>query len=162
MISLKAAGKGNCYMSENKKLILTVHVHIDRSEITSLNGPGGEVVCIPFGGTVSGDLFSGHVCPGAVDVQRVNLSGVRHMCARYMLDGVDYMGKPCRIFVENNGWFTQDLTPGTAFRTVPTLITDSQALSPYLHQNRFAGEGSPSPDGVTIRLYDVLPQQQTY
>jgi hypothetical protein len=147
-------------MDERRKLILTVAVTIDSGQISSLQGPGGEVLCIPFSGTVSGELFSGRVCPGAADVQRVNLSGVRHMCARYMLEGTDYTGASCRIFVENNGWFSRKTEPGAPFQTVPTFLTDSQALAPYLHRNQFVGEGTPGPNGVTIRLYESLPQKE--
>ena len=144
-----------------RELILEIRVVIDRSEITELKGPGGEVLFIPFGGTVKGPIFSGHVCPGAADVQRVNLSGVRHMCARYMLEGTDNTGKQCRIFVENNGWFTPGTVRDPCFRTVPTFVTDSAALAPYLHRNRFVGEGYPDDFGVIIRLYDIGEQPPT-
>ena len=138
-----------------KKLILEIRVTIDRNEISSLEGPGGDVVLIPFSGTAQGEIFTGQIRPGGVDVQRVHLSGVRHMLARYMLEGTDYTGAACRIYVENNGWFSGGArTP--VFQTVPTLITDSAALSPYLHQNCFVGEGTPDEQGVVIRIYEVL------
>ena len=137
-----------------KKLILQIRVTIDPGEISSLSGPGGDVLLIPFGGTVTGEIFTGRVCPGGVDVQRVNLSGVRHMLARYMLEGTDRAGEPCRIYVENNGWFTDGEIRG-AFKTVPTFMTDSRELAPYLHRNRFVGEGTPDEEGVIIRLYEV-------
>ena len=141
-----------------KKLILEIRVTIDRNEISRLTGPGGSVVLIPFGGTVSGEIFQGRVCPGGVDVQRVNLSGVRHMFARYMLEGSDYTGAACHIYIENNGWFDNGNVSAT-FRTVPTFITDSPALAPYLHRNCFVGEGTPDEQGVVIRLYEVLEEQ---
>ncbi len=84
----------------------------------------------------------------------MNLSGVRHMLARYMLEGTDHTGAACRIYVENNGWFT-DGEVKAAFRTVPTFMTDSAALAPYLHRNSFVGEGTPDDLGVVIRLYEV-------
>lgn len=139
-----------------KKLILEVFVTFEPSAITRLTGPGGEVVSIPFGGTARGEIFRGEVCPGACDVQTVNLSGVRHMCARYMLRGEDSAGAPCQIFIENNGWFTEPMAPGAPFRTVPTFWTDSAALAPYLHRRAFAGEGVPGPEGLVIKLYEVL------
>ncbi len=138
-----------------KKLILEIKVTFDPEDISSLSGPGGDVLLIPFGGTVTGEIFHGVVRPGGVDVQRVNLSGVRHMLARYMLEGTDRAGKPCRIYIENNGWFTDGET-AVPFKTVPAFMTDSAELAPYLHQNKFVGEGTPWEGGVIIRLYEVL------
>ena len=134
------------------KLIMEVLVSIEGKDVSFLKGPGGEVVMIPFGGTVQGEIFNGVVCPGGVDCQRVNLTGVRHMCARYMLEGTDSAGEKCHIFVENNGWFTGMQSP---FQTVPTFITDSKVLAPYLHQNKFRGEGHPREGGVTIKFFEV-------
>ena len=122
------------------KLIMEVLVSIEGKDVSFLKGPAGEVVMIPFGGTVQGEIFNGVVCPGGVDCQRVNLTGVRHMCARYMLEGTDSAGEKCHIFVDNNGWFNGMQSP---FQTVPTFMTDSKTLAPYLHQNKFRGEGHP-------------------
>ena len=134
------------------KLIMEVLVSIEGKDVSFLKGPGGEVVMIPFGGTVQGEIFNGVVCPGGVDCQRVNLTGVRHMCARYMLEGTDSAGEKCHIFVDNNGWFTGMQSP---FQTVPTFMTDSKTLAPYLHQNKFRGEGHPREGGVTIKFFEV-------
>ena len=117
-----------------------------------LKGPAGEVVMIPFGGTVEGEIFNGVVRPGGVDTQRVNLAGVRHMSARYMLEGEDSAGEKCHIFIENNGWFETQSMP---FKTVPTFITDSKTLAPYLHQNKFRGEGHSEEGGICIKLFEV-------
>ena len=134
------------------KLIMEVLVSIEGKDVSFLKGPAGEVVMIPFGGTVQGEIFNGVVCPGGVDCQRVNLTGVRHMCARYMLEGTDSAGEKCHIFVDNNGWFTGMQSP---FQTVPTFMTDSKTLAPYLHQNKFRGEGHPREGGVTIKFLEV-------
>lgn len=135
------------------KLIFQVHVALDPADRTEFSGPAGSVIFIPFTGTVDGALFHGVVRPGGVDCQRVNLAGVRHMSARYVLEGEDFTGTHCHIFVENNGWFT---TPGGAgFDTVPTFLTDSAALAPILHRNAFRGRGEPCDGGVTIRMYEL-------
>ena len=139
-----------------KKLFLEIGITFEPGTASRLVGPGGEVVCIPFGGHAKGERFEGDVCPGACDVQTVNLSGVRHMCARYMIAGKDETGQDCHVFVENNGWFQDPMTPGEPFHTVPTLWTDSAALAPYLHRNAFVGEGDAGPDGLVIRLYEVV------
>ena len=134
------------------KLIMEVLVSIEGKDVSFLKGPAGEVVMIPFGGTVQGEIFNGVVCPGGVDCQRVNLTGVRHMCARYMLEGTDSAGEKCHIFVDNNGWFNGMQSP---FQTVPTSMTDIKTLAPYLHQNKFRGEGHPREGGVTIKFFEV-------
>lgn len=134
------------------KMILEIKVDIHGKEVSGLKGNGLEVVMIPFGGTAEGEIFNGKVCPGGVDCQTVNLVGIRHMCAKYMLEGTDYTGEKCHIFIENNGYFDGFKSP---FQTVPTFITDSKALAPYLHQNKFRGEGHPREGGVSIRLFEV-------
>ena len=135
------------------RLGMTIHVSIKEEDRTEFSGPAGAVIFIPFTGTVEGELFEGLVRPGGVDCQRVNQAGVKHMCARYVLEGTDQTGEHCYIFVENNGWFTSGTSNG--FDTVPTFLTDSKALAPYLHRMAFRGHGEPCPGGVTIRMYEI-------
>ena len=74
-----------------KKPVLNVHITFDTPPV-SLKAENGEVVMIPFKGTVQGEIFSGIVEPCGVDTQVVNAAGVRHMSARYMLTGKDSAG----------------------------------------------------------------------
>ena len=136
------------------KLIMEIFVTIDSKEMSQLDCHNMSVLMIPFSGTVSGDIFNGIVLPGGVDTQVVNVNGVRHMSARYMMDGVDNTGTKCKIYVENNGYFSKD-TP-MPFKTVPTFYTDSKALEPYLHCRKFRGEGHPDENGVVIKMYEVV------
>ena len=92
--------------------------------------------------------------PCGVDTQVTNQNEVRHMSARYMLTGKDADGVDCHIYVENNAWFTNGEQP-KPFRTVPTFITDSRLLAPYLHRNQFVGEGLRDERGLWIRFYEV-------
>ena len=119
-----------------------------------MKGENAEVDMIPFKGTAEGALFRGIVEPCGVDTQIVNVAGVRHMSARYMLTGTDADGRDCHIYVENNGWF-DDLTKTMPFRTVPTFLTDSERLAPYLRRNQFVGEGAVELDGLRIRFYEI-------
>ena len=119
-----------------------------------LQGENGEVLMAPFKGSVKSDLFNGIVEPCGVDTQVVNAAHVRHMSARYMLTGKDSTGQDAHIYVENNGWF-DDLTKTMPFHTVPTFYTDSKALAPYLHCNRFVGEGVDEADGLHIYFYEI-------
>ena len=135
------------------KLIFDIAVKIDPAQISQLKGPAGEVIMIPFGGTVEGDLFKGRVLPGGVDTQTVDQNGVRHMSARYMLEGVDNTGEQCRIYIDNNGWFSGEMA--LPFKTIPTFFTDSKALAAYLHSNKFRTEGHPRQGGVTIKVFEI-------
>jgi hypothetical protein len=135
------------------KLIFEVAVAIDPAQVSQLKGPAGEVIMIPFSGTVAGQLFNGRILPGGVDTQTVDPNGVRHMSARYMLEGTDQTGQPCCIYIDNNGWFTGP--PQMPFKTIPTFYTDSRSLAPYLHSRRFRAEGHPRQGGVTIKVFEI-------
>ena len=119
-----------------------------------MTGENGEVLMIPFRGSVDGKIFRGIVEPCGVDTQLVNAAHVRHMSARYMLTGTDADGNACHIYVENNGWF-DDQTKLMPFRTVPTFYTDSPKLADYLHRNQFVGEGVNEADGLHIYFYEI-------
>lgn len=134
------------------KLIFEIFVDINESAVSFVKGPAGEALMIPFTGTVRGLLFNGVVLPGGVDVQTVNQNGVRHMQARYMLEGCDPEGEHCRIFVDNNGWFEEMRTP---FKTIPAFMTDSKSLAPYLHRNTFRGEGHMIDGKTVIRIFEI-------
>ena len=136
-----------------KKPVLRIKIEAN-GEAVHLNGEAGEVLMIPFKGHVESDIFNGIVVPCGVDTQVVNLAGVRHMSARYMLQGKDKEGQDCSIYVENNGYF-DDATKTMPFHTVPTFLTDSKALAPYLHANQFVGEGVDEEDGLWIYFYEV-------
>ena len=136
------------------KLIMEIYVDFNPNNISELQEEAGGVVMIPFGGTASGEIFNGIILPGGVDTQRLNINGVRHMSARYMLEGTDNAGEKCKIFIENNGYFTNDDVP-SPFKTVPTFKTDSRTLATYLHRNVFRGEGYPTDGSVVIKFYEL-------
>jgi len=135
------------------RMIFEVTVDIYSAQISQLKGPAGEVVMIPFGGTVRGEIFNGRVLPGGVDTQTVDRNGVRHMSARYMLEGTDKKEEQCKIYIDNNGWFPDEMA--MPFKTIPTFFTDSKTLAPYLHRNKFRTEGHPRQGGVTIKVFEI-------
>ena len=141
-------------MDHKAEPILEICVQTDPAGTVILTGEIGTVKMIPFNGTVEGLLFTGIVEPCGVDTQITNQNEVRHMSARYMLTGKDNTGADCHIYIENNGWFTDGARP-TPFKTVPTFITDSKALAPYLHRNQFVGEGLREEKGMFIRFYEL-------
>lgn len=135
------------------KLILTVHVELDRERIAEMESHAGKVAMLPFSGTAEGEIFHGVVVPCGVDTQVTDRCGVRHMSARYMLAGKDKEGQSCHIYVDNEGWFTGGGQLPRPFQTIPTFLTDSACLAPYLHANRFRGEGHSRPDGSPDILF---------
>ena len=137
----------------NREPVIEVKVEFDQPGM-KFETETGEVSMIPFYGTVKGKLFNGIVEPWGVDTQVKNQIGIRHMSARYMLTGIDSAGEKCHIYVENNGWLIDD-RPSRTFRTVPTFMTDSKTLAPYLHRNQFEGQGSVEEDGLWIRFYEI-------
>lgn len=144
-------------MNHKEKPILEILVQTDPAATVELHSEIGHVKMIPFKGTVDCELFHGIVEPCGVDTQVTNQNEVRHMSARYMLTGTDADGQACHIYIENNAWFTDGARP-RPFRTVPTFITDSARLAPYLHRNQFIGEGLRDERGLWIRFYEVDPQ----
>ena len=141
------------------KLIFEVFVELERDRVVELQGANCRVKMLPFAGTVKGELFNGVVAAGGVDTQVTNAVGVRNMSARYMLVGTDCTGAPCHIYVDNEGWFTGGEAP-KPFTTVPTFLTDSAALAPYLHQNKFRGEGHSGEKGPTIKFFEIINDQE--
>lgn len=136
-----------------KEPILKIKIETN-GDAVHLKSKAGEVDMIPFKGYVDCPLFSGTVVPCGVDTQVVNAAGVRHMSARYMLQGKDADGQECSIYIENNGWF-DDAAKSMPFHTVPTFLTDSKCLAPYLHRNQFTGEGCIEEDGLWIYFYEI-------
>lgn len=135
-----------------RKLIFNIAIEMNGPAL-HLSSENGAVDMIPFRGRVEGEIFQGIVEPCGVDTQVLNAAGVRHMSARYMLTGTDCQRQPAHIYVENNGWFPEGAP--MPFRTVPTFLTDSPALAPYLHRNQFEGEVHSGEDGLHILFYEI-------
>ncbi|MDT0122898.1 DUF3237 family protein [Paenibacillus sp. RRE4] len=133
--------------------LFTVHVKIENS-IELKSAEGDSVVMITFTGHVTGTCFEGFVREGGVDTQIIGKAGERHsLSARYMLQGQDYTGQACEIYIENNGYIGE-VKGDMLFRTSPRIITNSQALS-YLNVDALIGEGYPADGGVNIKIFKV-------
>ena len=135
--------------------IMIFKVTLDPADITEMKTPLGAVSFLPFTAAVESDIFTGGTRPGAVDVQQENAAGIRNMCAKYIFEGVDKEGRACRLFVENNAYFTPADDPGAVLPACPRFLTDSPILGEYLHQPRFRSEVRPAPGGVEIWVFDV-------
>ncbi len=134
--------------------VLTINIKIE-SAIDMKNDNGDAVVMILFTGNTKGKYFEGEVLPGGVDTQVIGKYGDRHtLSARYILEGKDYEGESCKIFIENNGNINNKLE-GILFRTYPKIITNSKALD-FLNHDVLVGEGYPAEDGVKIVIYRAV------
>lgn len=142
------------------KLIMSIHIFADDSQVSNLESPYGCVTMIPYTGKVESELFTGEILPGAADVQVETQDQVRNMCAKYMFQGKDQEGRQCKLFVENNGYLQPVNRRDPHFNAYPRFLTDSPVLGKYLCQNRFRSEVHGAEWGVEIRIFDVMAEQE--
>ena len=102
--------------------ILRIRVRLTGKE--TVEGHAQRVVMLPFEGECEGNYFTGRILPGGVDTQRIEADSRCALSARYALEGTDFEGKPCRLFIENIGVNS----PQEKMVTHPTIRTDSKAL----------------------------------
>ena len=124
-----------------KELLLEIHVTC--REAVSVEGGSRKIVMVPFDGQAEGPLFTGRIVGTGVDTQTIENGGIT-LSARYMMEGKDAEGNPCRIFVENQG------NGKSGFH--PMIVTDSALLREWETAELSATvEGAPG--GVTVRIY---------
>ena len=102
--------------------ILRIRVRLKGEHI--IKGHTQRVVMLPFEGECEGNYFTGRILPGGVDTQRIDPDGRCVLSARYALEGTDFEGNPCRLFIENVGVSL----PQEKMVTSPSIRTDSKAL----------------------------------
>ena len=125
------------------RLLMTIHVIIT-GDCSVNNGTKG-VVMLPFTGSAEGDFFTGEIIGTGVDTQKIEKDQLVSLSARYMLEGKDYMGKECKIFIENNG--------SSLDNCIPTLVTDSEALAAW-QQADLVSRVMPAEKGVTVQIWE--------
>ena len=124
-----------------KELLLEIHVTC--REAVSVEGGSRKIVMVPFDGQAEGPLFTGRIIGTGVDTQTIENGGIT-LSARYMMEGKDAEGNPCRIFVENQG------NGESGFH--PMIVTDSALLREWETAELSATvEGAPG--GVIVRIY---------
>lgn len=129
------------------KEVLTIDVSI--KEVMGVKGNLSEAVMILFGGKCDSDLFQGVICSGGVDTQKQVYGDNRELSARYLLEGEDFEGTPCKLFIENNGTFDED----GSIITKPRIITDSKALA-FLENASLFGSIESIEGGVRIHIFN--------
>ena len=123
------------------KPIMTVNVEITGSQ--SLGGEDYSVSLLHFHAEAEGELFNGSTTRDGIDTQTF-IGGKFNMSARYMLEGKDFEGNDCKVFIENSGSTLSDLTP--------KIVTDSEALR-FLQEQELYAQGESIGDGVIIKIY---------
>ena len=126
------------------ELLLSVDVSLDES--TVVNDGTTEVRFLRFHGSGSSRFFHGTILPGGVDTQFCTDDKLT-LSARSILEGTDYKGENCRIFIENNGCGT-----AAGLRTKPKIITDSDALKAVFDGDLY-GEVGGENGKVIIKIY---------
>lgn len=122
--------------------IFTIHVICKGAY--SVMGSQSDVVMIPFTGTADGPYFKGQILGTGVDTQKIPKGGKAFLSARYMLEGVDYEGQMCRVFIENQG---DDMNC-----CKPVIVTDSKALAEF-EDMPLRAVVEPAEGGVTVKIY---------
>ncbi len=125
------------------KEVFSVDVIIDGAY--EVKSESRSACMITFHGESNCDNFKGKILPGGVDTQKQVGSEARTLSARYILEGEDYTGEHCHIFIENNGSFQKDET----IIIKPLIITDSKALS-WMETADLKGTVTGAPNGVRI------------
>lgn len=121
-------------------------------EIIEVKGTSGSARMIAFTGEADGPYFKGKILPHGIDTQKATKGNPMQLSARYMLEGTDYTGKICKIFIENNG-----IENGVETR--PKIYTDSIALA-WLEEAVLVGsiEGC-GKNQIRIRIQQADPLQ---
>ena len=126
-----------------EQLLLTIDVKC--LDGVTVEGHSQTVVMVPFTGKAKGDFFNGEIIGSAVDTQRYKKDGTNSLSARYMIEGFDFKGKKCKVFVENN-------VSGESWK--PSIVTDSQVLKDWESSNlRSTVEGVDG--GVIVKIFKL-------
>ena len=97
-----------------------LRVHVNLTGFHEVVSEKGTIRMLPFDGMVDGPFFKGTILSGAADTQKGAPDGSGSLSARYVIEGVDCEGNPCKMFIENNAPFNAP--------TVPDIVTDSPVL----------------------------------
>ena len=135
---------------EKPELLLQIDVKCTEPQV--VDGYTRKIVMVPFTGTTSGKYFTGKVVGTGIDTQKYpkdkdgnDLYEAGTLSARYILEGTDFKGNPCSIFIENNtgpeGW-------------IPTITTSSAALASW-ESEKLKSPVDPAEGGVVVKIFKI-------
>ncbi|WP_028510006.1 hypothetical protein [Ruminococcus sp. NK3A76] len=127
--------------------VMTLYINITNT--VGLSSDDLSVNMLHFHARAEGELFSGETVTDGVDTQ-IFKDGSFSLSARYMLEGTDFKGQKCRVFIENNGTTLLDCKP--------VIYTDSKALA-FLMDRELYALGETDIESVIIRIYQKDQQQ---
>lgn len=122
---------------------MTIHVTLSNN-IQNIKGRKMSIYMIPFIGEAEGEYFKGTTTEKGVDTQKIYPDGKIEYSARYMLEGEDYKGNRCSVFIENNGVSLENCTP--------FIVTDSKELQ-FLAEAKLISNVTPKEYGIDVRIY---------
>lgn len=128
--------------------ILRVYVKIEES--FAVNGQKTNVNMLHFSGHAESKFFKGVILPHGIDLQRGAVDKPMNLSARYILEGEDYEGNPCRLFIENNGSNNE----AGEMVTKPMIVADSKVLA-WMEEAELLGSLSFEEGMVIIHICKV-------
>ena len=128
--------------------ILRIKVMLDG--VHTLDSTPRSVRMLPFHGSCESTLFHGTILPGGMDTQVDFAPGQGTLSARYMLEGTDATGAPCKLYIDNSAVSRTDRDTVTH----PRIITDSAALK-WLEIAALTGRIEPKDDHLEIVINSV-------
>ncbi len=123
-------------------------VYVDVTDWFGVNSDTCGVSMILFGGSAQSEYFAGKIMAGGVDTQVQKKGQARTLSARYMLEGTDFSGEACRIFIENNA-----VEADGKMITRPQIVTDSKVLS-WLENAQLEGYIAEEDNQLRIDIFE--------
>ncbi len=123
--------------------VMIIHVKLSKKSYY-LKSKELDVCMLPFTGTAEGPYFRGEILGEGIDTQMIYHDGRFALSARYMLEGTDYKGNPCRVFIENNGEAMD--------QCIPSIVTDSSELQ-FLSEQKLFSKVVAAEDSITVKIY---------
>lgn len=116
-------------MKEVFDIVVTVQ------EVQEVITAKATVKMLVFTAVCEGTGFVGRTLPGAVDRQIIQADGTGVLSARYLMEGVDAGGQPCKVYIDNTGTIDKD----GEIVTSPLIYTDSNELQ-HLQDSKLYGK----------------------
>ena len=85
-----------------------------------------------------------------MDTQTIYPNGMGSLSAKYTIDGIDYKGQKCKLYIDNVAKLGDN-------KTTPTIITDSLDLS-FLNYKEMYGEIVWVDNQMYINIYEIGDQ----
>ncbi len=134
-------------LAKNKSGNIQILEFIMAVDVITQGGTGvGGINPIPFQCESYGEYFNGKSKVIGCDTQKWGYNATP-FSARYMLEGKDFKGEECSIYIENSGSALE--------KCVPYITTDSKALNDLIDGRTLRTIVVPGGRGVTVWVYAI-------